>query len=106
MTVARKPGHRGELGVSRNPPRRESRLPPLNLYARVRFCWRILHTRPRVQRAPGFPCALCFERDDISFQNSGASRREDADLRPTLDDLDNAPHNDVLRATPAARSNI
>ena len=35
---------------------------PLNLYARVRilcaFC-----TRDRgVQRAPGFPCALCFLR--------------------------------------------
>src|SRR6266568_1933250 len=26
MTVARKPGHRGERGVSRNPPRRESRI--------------------------------------------------------------------------------
>jgi hypothetical protein len=31
---------------------------PLNLYARVRFYSCILHTRPRVQRAPGFPCAL------------------------------------------------
>ena len=33
-------------------------MPPLNLYARVRFLLRILHTRPRVQRAPGIPCAL------------------------------------------------
>ena len=31
---------------------------PLNLYARVRFLLCTLHTRPRVQRAPGLPCAL------------------------------------------------
>jgi hypothetical protein len=32
---------------------------PLNLYARVRIsCDAQLHTRPRVQRAPGLPCAL------------------------------------------------
>jgi hypothetical protein len=31
---------------------------PLNLYARVRYSCTILHARPRVQRAPGFPCAL------------------------------------------------
>jgi hypothetical protein len=41
-TVARKPGHRGERGISRKPLRRESRMPPLDLYARVRF-----------------PCAFC-----------------------------------------------
>ena len=34
---------------------------PLNLYARVRFFRAILHTRPRVQRAPGIPCSLFFE---------------------------------------------
>jgi hypothetical protein len=31
---------------------------PLNLYARVHFLLCISHTRPRVQRAPGLPCAL------------------------------------------------
>ncbi|MEH2531464.1 hypothetical protein V1277_002157 [Bradyrhizobium sp. AZCC 1588] len=31
---------------------------PLYLYARVRFCYAQLHTRPRVQQAPGLPCAL------------------------------------------------
>ena len=37
-------------------------MPPLNLYARVRISLCILHTRPRVQRAPGFPCAaVCTE---------------------------------------------
>ena len=25
-----------------------------------------LHTRPRVQRAPGLPCALCFRRNEIT----------------------------------------
>ena len=33
---------------------------PLNLYARVRVLCAQLHARPRVQRAPGLPCALCF----------------------------------------------
>ena len=40
-------------------------LPPLNLYARVRISLCNLHTRPRVQRAPGFPCALFSERGRI-----------------------------------------
>src|SRR6478736_9109882 len=35
-----------------------------------------LHTRPRVQRAPGLPCALCLEGHGNHWQNSGASRRE------------------------------
>ena len=30
----------------------------LYLYARVRFLCALLHTRPRVQQAPGIPCAL------------------------------------------------
>src|SRR5882757_3166631 len=33
-------------------------LPPLNLYTRVRVFLCTLHTRPRVQRAPGIPCSL------------------------------------------------
>jgi hypothetical protein len=33
----------------------------LYLYARVRFLLRTLHTRPRVQQAPGIPCSLPFE---------------------------------------------
>jgi len=41
-------------------------LPPLNLYARVRFFVHPLHTRPRVQRAPGIPCALWFLWADCS----------------------------------------
>jgi hypothetical protein len=27
----------------------------------VRLSLRYWHTRPRVQRAPGIPCSLCFE---------------------------------------------
>ena len=32
----------------------------LYLYARVRFSLHYLHTRPRVQQAPGIPCSLSF----------------------------------------------
>src|SRR5437773_11982814 len=42
-----------------------------------------LHTRPRVQQAPGIPCSLCL-RDNV-MQASDASRRENEDLRPMLD---------------------
>ena len=41
-------------------------MPPLNLYARVRISLCILHTRPRVQRAPGIPCALPFRGRALS----------------------------------------
>ena len=41
-------------------------MPPLNLYARVRFALCILHTRPRVQRAPGLPCALSLRAHELS----------------------------------------
>jgi hypothetical protein len=41
-------------------------MPPLNLYARVRFFLCTLHTRPRVQRAPGIPCPLLFARVNLS----------------------------------------
>jgi hypothetical protein len=32
------------------------------------------HTRPRVQRAPGIPCALCFEGEDKEFASLGRNR--------------------------------
>ena len=48
------------------------------LYARVRLTTP-LHTRPRVQRAPGIPCALYLERSRKYLQTSGAMRRETAD---------------------------
>jgi hypothetical protein len=55
---------------------------PLNLYARVRFLLCMLHTRPRVQRAPGLPCALCALRGWNVTQSSGGSRREKAVAYP------------------------
>ena len=57
-------------------------MPPLDLYARVRFLSHKLHTRPRVQRAPGFPCALSLKEGEVA-QISGASRRENADVHPS-----------------------
>ncbi len=38
MTVARKPGHRGERGVSRNPSRRESRIASAEPVCSCAFC--------------------------------------------------------------------
>jgi len=53
----------------------------LYLYARVRFPSAQLHTRPRVQRAPGLPCALRFSRAGSCWQTSDDQRREIAKLR-------------------------
>ena len=58
MTVARKPGHRGELEVSRKTI--VQGMPgslPVYLW-RILVCFLPLHTRLWVQRAPGIPCAL------------------------------------------------
>jgi len=46
----------------------------------VFFCAR-LHTRPRVQQAPGIPCSLCF-LGDTSDANLGRIRRENAKSYP------------------------
>jgi hypothetical protein len=57
-----KPVHRGELEVSRKAVAWGRPVcSPLNLYARVQFCFVQSHARPRVQRAPGLPRALCFQ---------------------------------------------
>ena len=48
----------------------------LYLYARVPFCLRKSHARPRVQQAPGLPCALDFEERANETQTSGDQRRE------------------------------
>ena len=57
---------------------------PLDLYARVRTSLCTLHTRPRVQRTPGLPCALSSWRGQATRHNSGASRRENALVYPRL----------------------
>src|SRR5437879_11495496 len=46
------------------------------LYARVHFCLRKSHARPRVQQAPGLPCALSSRGGQTKMQTSGAMRRE------------------------------
>src|SRR5882672_3311595 len=75
--------HRGEREISRKPLRRESRMPPLNLYARVRFFLvPFAHetagaARIRLSLRP----LVCF-RGWPSTQSSGASRRENADAHP------------------------
>jgi hypothetical protein len=45
----------------------------LYLYARVRLYHHLLHTGPRVQQAPGIPCALLFGRN--GWQSPGETRR-------------------------------
>jgi len=50
---------------------------PLNLYARVRVLCAQLHARPRVQRAPGLPCALCFRGREVQQQTLGGTAPRD-----------------------------
>ncbi len=74
VTVANKPGHRGEREVSRKPSRRESRacsgspvvLPPCFFIARG----------PRVRSAPGFPCALWTSRAMVAARLGQIMPRE------------------------------
>src|SRR6266545_5412979 len=73
---------REEHEVSRKSLRREGRNAPAALYARVHFCLRKSHARPRVQQAPGLPFALYFEEGQTKMQTSGAMRREIAKLYP------------------------
>jgi hypothetical protein len=53
-------------------------MPPLDLYARVHHLRAHSHTRPRVQQAPGIPCALLLGRM-ISAKLGRMARRENAD---------------------------
>jgi hypothetical protein len=57
---------------------------PLDLYARVRTSLCSLHTGPRVQRAPGLPCALSCQSGQAARHNSGASRRENTPAYPPV----------------------
>jgi hypothetical protein len=52
----------------------------LYLYARVRFCHVHWHARPRVQQAPGLPCALYSRGGRRSSQTSGETCREIAEV--------------------------
>jgi hypothetical protein len=46
-----------------------------------------LHARPRVQRAPGLPCALSILEGQATRHNSGALRRENAQARQPIEDV-------------------
>ena len=70
----------------------------LYLYARVRFPCAQLHTRPRVQRAPGLPCALPFWEGQQTMQNSGERCREKAKLYPRHCERSDAIHLSACRA--------
>jgi hypothetical protein len=53
-----KAGHRGERGISRKPSRRECRIASAEPVCSCAPSLCTMHTRPRVQRAPGIPCTL------------------------------------------------
>ena len=56
----------------------------LYLYARVRILMHTLHTRPRVQQAPGIPCSLCFGGKEFQ-QSSGACASRERGFIPMPD---------------------
>ena len=70
-TVANKPDHRGERGISRKPLCRGC---PGASAEPVCSCAPLLplRMRPRVQRAPGIPCALWLMEGQVFEQNSDA----------------------------------
>ena len=57
-----KPAHRGEHDISRKAiAQGMSECSPLTCMLVCAFLCALWHTRPRVQRAPGIPCALCSQ---------------------------------------------
>jgi hypothetical protein len=58
------------------PLRREGRIASAEPVCSCAHLLCILHTRPRVQRAPGFPCALCFRGGQRRRKTSDISCRE------------------------------
>src|SRR5205823_13200276 len=79
-TVTKRIRRRGERGISRKPIAQG--MPECSGCTCMLVCALLytLHTRPRVQQAPGIPCSLCL-RDDV-IQTSDALRREK--VRPCL----------------------
>src|SRR5215204_6459524 len=74
VTVTTSPLHRGEHEVSRKTIAQGMsecfRSPVCSCAPNARF-W---HTRPRVQRAPDIPCALCFEGKEKEFATLGRNQ--------------------------------
>ncbi|HVQ67866.1 MAG TPA: hypothetical protein VMT08_10220, partial [Bradyrhizobium sp.] len=54
--------------------------------------------RPRVQQAPGLPCALDFEEGQTKMQTSGDQRREIANLYQRHCERSEAIHFSTCRA--------
>ena len=65
-TVAKEPGHRGEHEVTVKTIAQGRPDVFGEPVVTVLVCFFISHARLRVHRAPGFPCALCFESDHFS----------------------------------------
>jgi hypothetical protein len=78
-TVAKEPGHRGEHEVTVKTIAQGRPDVSGESVVTILVCFFISHARLRVQRAPGFPCALVFSWAN-GFQNSGAQRRGKVDL--------------------------
>jgi len=84
MTVANKPGLAGESTKETvTPSRREGRIASAEPVCSCAFSTLLLHTRPRVQRAPGLPCALFFLGRMI-LQTSGEACSENAESYPRV----------------------
>jgi hypothetical protein len=76
MTVATKPVHRGELGISRKTIAQGMPDPFGEPVVTMLACFSLSHARLRVHRAPGIPCALRFpgghERQTSCGQAAGS----------------------------------
>ena len=82
--MANKPGLAEESTKETvTPSRREGRIASAEPVCSCAFFSLLLHTRPRVQRAPGLPCAL-LSWGGMNLQNSGALCRENAKLYPPV----------------------
>jgi len=75
VTVANKPGTPGRPRISRKTIAQGRPDDPAYTCGNYRVLTTNAHG-PRVRRAPGFPCALCFPRDFFFRHSSGAWRRE------------------------------
>jgi hypothetical protein len=83
MTVAKKPGHRGEReGKPLKPLRAGMPGDPGVLVVATLVCHHSLHTRLRVQRAPGIPHALGWAEG--FWLSPGALASRGANARPKL----------------------
>src|SRR6266705_3975338 len=95
MTVAKEPGHRGEREGHRNTIAQGK--PVCSGYTCGPTPVLSVAPGPWVQSAPGFPCALCFERGRNEMKSSGNRCRENADSHHTQPSLPAKAGNPVRR---------